>query len=73
MKKTEKRKQFLGKLGYSVTNKETGKVGDFMDKVERNFQNKHLKAYLRGDEYFTFGRNSNTGDSEWFKVLYTYE
>lgn len=54
------RKEFLGKLD------------GFVDKVEKNFQKKHLKAYLRGDEYFTFGRDSKTGEPSWFKVLYTF-
>ncbi len=71
-KQNQKRRQFLGKLGYSISNKATGFIGDFMDKMERNFQNKHLKAYLRGDEYFTFGRNSK-GEVAWFKVLYTFD
>ena len=61
MKKDQNlRKEFLGKLD------------GFINKVEKNFQKKHLKAYLRGDEYFTFGRNQKTREPEWFKVLYTF-
>lgn len=26
-----------------------------LDPEQRNLENKHLKAYLRGDKYFTFG------------------
>ncbi len=33
-----------------------GKTSDFKDKVERNFEKAHLKAYLRGDLKFTHGR-----------------
>jgi len=32
-----------------------GKLIDFKDKEERNFEKKHLKAYLRGDEFFEYG------------------
>lgn len=37
-----------------------GKLDNFEDKVERNFQKKALKAYLRGWTHFTFGRDSET-------------
>lgn len=74
MKNTEeKKKQFLGKLGNTINNSKTGFLGDFIDKIERNFQKKHLKAYLRGDEYFSFGKNQKTGEPEWYKVLYTFD
>lgn len=32
-----------------------GKLTDFNDKQERAFENKHLKAYLRGDKLFQYG------------------
>ena len=35
-----------------------GKIDNFESKEERNFEKKHLKAYLRGDKYFMkFKRN----------------
>lgn len=38
--KTVERRRFLGK------------IDNFQTKEERNFEQKHLKAYLRGDTYF---------------------
>ena len=32
-----------------------GKIDNFSSKEERNFEKKHLKAYLRGDKYFFYG------------------
>lgn len=32
-----------------------GKINNFTSKEERNFEKKHLKAYLRGDKFFTYG------------------
>ena len=32
-----------------------GKVKDFDSKEEQKFENKHLKAYLKGHEQFAFG------------------
>jgi hypothetical protein len=68
MKKEQpkKRRQFLGKLD-GFTNPD-----GTINKIERNFQNKHLKAYLRGDEYFTFGKDQKTREPQYFKTLYTW-
>ena len=47
-KKTVDRK-FLGKL-----------VGPWKDNQERNYEKKHLRAYKRGDEFFTYGYKQET-------------
>lgn len=35
-----------------------GKIDNFESKEERNFEKKHLKAYLRGDKYFFYGTDA---------------
>ena len=35
-----------------------GKLDNFDNKQERNFEKKHLKAYLRGDKYFFYGKDA---------------
>jgi len=47
MKNTTQSRQFLGAVG--------NKVSDFVSKQERAFQKAHLKAYLKGKEYFNYG------------------
>lgn len=42
-------RKFLGKL-----------VGPWADKYERNFEKRHLKAYIRGEEYFPYGYKEET-------------
>jgi hypothetical protein len=44
---TEKRRSFGGKLD------------GFIDKYEAHFEQKHLKAYLKGQKYFTYGLDRN--------------
>lgn len=46
-KSNELKRQFLGTNG--------NKVSDFVSKQERAFQKAHLKAYLKGKQYFNFG------------------
>lgn len=36
-----------------------GKTEGFVDNQEKKFESAHLKAYLRGDTRFTFGRDDN--------------
>lgn len=36
----------------------TGKLDNFESGRERNFQKKALKAYIKGKEYFIFGKDS---------------
>lgn len=45
-----------------------GKLDNFTSKEERNFEKKHLKAYLRGDKYFFFGVDAK-GEPIRYKVL----
>lgn len=45
-----------------------GKIDNFESKVERAFEKKHLKAYLKGYETFTFGRNAVTREPNSFVV-----
>jgi hypothetical protein len=57
MKTKEKTKrQFLGKVG--------NKLSDFIDKQERAFEKKHLKAYLRGEEKFVIGYDTSMGGKQ---------
>lgn len=44
MKKLEKLKRSFG-----------GKIIDFISNYERNFEKKHLKAYLKGKKTFNYG------------------
>lgn len=47
-----------------------GKINNFKDKAERAFEDKHLKAYLKGHEKFTFGFKTvgNKREAIWFDV-----
>ena len=45
-----------------------GKLDSFTSKEERNFEKKHLKAYLRGDKYFFFGVDAK-GEPIRYEVL----
>lgn len=36
-----------------------GKTEGFKNKEEQRFEQKHLKAYLRGDKFFKFGYDKN--------------
>jgi len=38
-----------------VSRKFLGKLTDFTSPQERAFEKKHLKAYIRGHQFFTFG------------------
>ncbi len=44
-----------------------GKLTGFVDRKEANFEKKHLKAYLKGWDYFTYGRNKNN-EPVWHKT-----
>lgn len=46
-KANEQKRTFLGTIG--------NKVSDFVSKQERAFQKAHLKAYLKGKQYFNYG------------------
>jgi len=56
------KRQFLGTIG--------NKVKDFGSKAEMAFQKAHLKAYLKGKEYFTYGFTDGLNGREpaYFKV-----
>ena len=41
------------------TRKFLGKIGDFIDNVERQFEKKHLKAYIKGHTRFADGYELN--------------
>lgn len=47
MKTTVKEKKSIRSFG--------GKIDNFTDKQERDFEKAHLKAYLKGDKQFYFG------------------
>jgi hypothetical protein len=52
-----------------LTRKFLGKTEGFKDKQERNFENKHLKAYLNGHTHFIHGR-TKTQHGEIFPVFH---
>lgn len=45
-----------------------GLLSGFKDKRHRNFENKHLKAYLEGAVRFQFGRDPITKDPIYYAV-----
>lgn len=45
-----------------------GKTENFKDKTERAFEQRHLKAYLKGHKRFRMGFNSVTREPNWFEV-----
>lgn len=45
-----------------------GKIENFESREESNFEKKHLKAYLKGDMLFSFGKD-NRNQPKMFKVL----
>ena len=47
-----------------------GKTANFKAKTEKAFEQKHLRAYLKGHERFRMGFNSLTGEPNWYKVHY---
>lgn len=48
--------KLINKSG-KTTRKFLGKTSDFKDNRERHFYQRMLKAYLRGDELFQFGKS----------------
>jgi len=46
-----------------------GKLNGFTDSVDRNFNKKMLKAYLRGDTHFSFGLDEQKHTPIMYKVL----
>lgn len=45
------------KINTEPRRKFKGKIDNFTNKAERNFEKKHLKAYLKGDMYFFYGKD----------------
>lgn len=48
-----------------------GKLDNFISIQERRFEQKHLKAYLRGDKYFSYGTKINENGIKipmWFQT-----
>lgn len=45
-----------------------GKTENFTDKQERNFEHKHLKAYLKGHTRFRNGINPILRTPNWYEV-----
>jgi hypothetical protein len=41
---------------YKYSRRFLGKVKDFENKEEQKFENKHLKAYIKGHDKFIFGK-----------------
>lgn len=56
-KPKKKEREFMGKL-----------VGPYMNKQEKNMEKKRLKAYLKGEELFSFGVNPMTRKPYLFRV-----
>lgn len=45
-----------------------GKTENFKNKEEKRFEEKHLKAYLKGSKRFADGKDSITGLPKYFLV-----
>lgn len=45
-----------------------GKIDNFKDKTEKAFQQRHLKAYLKGNKLFRMGFDNNKKPN-WYKVI----
>jgi len=45
-----------------------GKISDFKDKSEKDYEQKHLKAYLKGFKFFRHGFETN-GEPAYFPVI----
>lgn len=54
-----KGKTIKGSIGGKWTRHFLGKTEGFANKYEQRKEQKHLKAYLRGDSTYTFGKDSN--------------
>lgn len=65
MEKKNKRRMFLGPINARDEKLHGDFMGLEMNEYE-NMQKKHLKAYIRGDEYFMYKR-------QWYKVDYKFE
>lgn len=65
-KADEKTRHFGGELKVQVRKDEKGQPF-LIDQTLRNFENKHLRAYLKGDKEFSFGKNLDNRPL-WFKV-----
>lgn len=65
MEEREKVRHFGGNLKTFVNYKD--KKEAIVQRAYRNFEKKHLKAYLRGDRRFSFGRDSH-GFPMWYFV-----
>jgi len=65
MEEREKIRHFGGKLSVFVNYKDDRQAA--VGRVYRNLEKKHLKAYLRGDKKFTFGRDAH-GVPMWYFV-----
>jgi hypothetical protein len=58
--------------GKRLTRKFLGKLNNFENKKDRNFNTSMLKAYLRGNESFISGMNPSNGQSIYHEVLQEY-
>ncbi len=48
-----------------------GKLEGFETKYEANFEKKHLEAYIKGQDYFTYGLNA-ARQPKYFNVKFEY-
>jgi hypothetical protein len=55
MEQVEQRRYFGGRIDYLPERKDR----DALYRAVRNFNNKHLKAYLRGEKRFSYGKDAN--------------
>lgn len=44
-----------------------GKINNFISKEEANFEDKHLRSYLKGKKYFSYGKDEK-GDPKIYEV-----
>ena len=70
--KARYKRTFLGDIDtskYVVINPEYNK---YTNSVRRRFHNKHLKAYLKGQERFHFGVDDENNIA-WYEVMFTLQ
>lgn len=46
-----------------------GKIDNFIDKEERAFEKRHLRAYIKGWKRFQQGRNPETKEPIYYDVI----
>jgi hypothetical protein len=64
----EGEKQKIRHFGGKLFVPKDGKERSLLNRIDKQFEEKHLKAYLRGDKKFFFGRDQTTHEPLGFYV-----